>query len=229
MGAPRSFTLLLVVVTGILQMQVFGLLSKATNGRNFLHALGRDSRLESVGRGLARHDFSDMKEHDVILSKPLGIVLEESDEDEKGVIIAKIDPNGKAATTCKLERIDICKGDKILAVNGEDCTDFEFEDVMDRIVESPNEVTLSLGRPIGNVAVCWQNGVCVSCKPGEYYGNVAAEAMFQIEYSCRSGSCGTCEQAVSVDGGGVRYVRPCSTKVPKGPSLIVVLPTDRYG
>jgi len=211
-------------------IEINGLISmKPTNRWNML-PISFVSSLQLTKEVSDEYDFAEVTEHTATLAKPMGIVLEEIDEDDpsRGIVIAKIDPNGNTAAACKVTPLDICKGDKILEVNGEACSDLSFEDVMDKIITAPNnQVTFTLGRPVGNIAVYWQNGVGVSCKPGEYFGNVASEALFHIEYSCRSGSCGTCEQVISIDGGKPRYIRPCSAKVPKGPSMITVIPTDR--
>ena len=155
----------------------------------------------------------------VKISKPLGIIVEEADANDpsQGVCIGSIDEGGNAASS----GTDICIHDAIVSVNGVDCVAKSFEEVMDLIVscETP-EVELSLARLEGRVAVRWPNGVCVAAPVGEYLGNVASEARFRAPYSCRSGSCGSCEQNAVIDNKTEKKLRPCSAKVPKGVEII---------
>ena len=158
----------------------------------------------------------------VKISKPLGIIVEEADANDpsQGVCIGSIDEGGNAASS----GTDICIHDAIVSVNGVDCVAKSFEEVMDLIVscETP-EVELSLARLEGRVAVRWPNGVCVAAPVGEYLGNVASEARFRAPYSCRSGSCGSCEQNAVIDNKTEKKLRPCSAKVPKGVEIIEFL------
>ena len=169
-------------------------------------------------------DHSSLTEHKVTIPKPMGLILEEIDEQDpyKGVVIAKVNPEGNAAAACK-SGLDLCIRDKILAVNDEPCADSTFEVVMERIASSPGDiVSLKLGRILGSVAVRWPNGVCVAATPGEYLGNIADDALFRIQYSCTSGSCGTCEHRIRNENGDARFVRPCVARVPKGSASIEV-------
>lgn len=38
----------------------------------------------------------------------------------------------------------------------------------------------------------YDNGVCISAKPGENYGFLGRKCNVDIDYECRSGSCQTC-------------------------------------
>lgn len=167
-------------------------------------------------------------EHIVTLSKPMGLVIEEFDQNNvrSGVQISSINPDG--AATWK----NVCIGDKILDIDGNNCSEKTFDEVMEIITSSPsNFIRLTLGRPSKAVSVRWPNGVGVASLPGSIFGNVAVDASYyEIEYSCQSGSCGTCEQRMIRDGSedGARYVRPCVARVPSGVSSVVIEPTDRY-
>jgi ferredoxin len=158
----------------------------------------------------------------VKMRKPLGIILEEVDatDPSKGVCVGSIDGKSNAASC----GTDVCIHDQIVAVNGADCLSRSFEEVMDLIVscEAP-EVEVTLARLEGRVSVRWPNGVCVAAPVGEYLGNVANEARFDLPYSCRSGSCGSCEQHAVLDNKREKKLRPCSTKVPKGVETIEFL------
>ena len=164
------------------------------------------------------------------INKPMGIVIEEIDETGLGLRIAQINPDGATAALCRSGSADVCLRDKILAVNGEPCGVLSFEQVMDVITSTPgDEVSLLLGRPKGTIPVKWPNGVSIAAWPGEYLGNLAGLAGFQISYSCRSGSCGSCEHSIETDDSGKkRYVRPCVARVSKDVAWAVMHPTDRF-
>ena len=176
--------------------------------------------------------YSSVTVTTVQIPTPMGIVIEEIDSSDthQGVRITRVEPDGNAAASCGATAADLlCVRDKILAVNGVACSEAPFEVVMDNIRSSTGgKVELTLGRPRGSVIVKWPNGVCVAAQPGEYLGNIGYEGMMQIPYSCRSGSCGTCEQVVSTDNGNARYLRPCFAKIPKGVKSMIVIPSDRY-
>jgi ferredoxin len=174
----------------------------------------------------------------VRIPKPLGIVLEElSVEDSKGGVgIVEVNPQGNAAKYGRSSSVTmddgplLCVRDKVLAVNGEDVSTAAFDTVMEKIIASDLPVVeLTLQRPQNSVVVAWDNGVSVAAQPGEYLGNVASEAGMKIHYSCRSGSCGTCEQSVDLNNGKEqRYCRPCSSRVPKGVQSMRATPSDRF-
>ena len=176
----------------------------------------------------AAYEF--VTEIEATINKPMGIVIEEIDQTGWGLRIAQINPDGATAALCRSGSADVCLRDKILAVNGEPCGVLSFEQVMDVIISTPgDEVSLLLGRPKGTIPVKWPNGVSVAAWPGEYLGNLADLAEFQISYSCRSGSCGTCEHSIETDDSGEkRYVRPCVARVSKNIAWAVMHPTHRF-
>ena len=161
----------------------------------------------------------------VKIRKPLGIIIEEVDaiDPSKGVCIGSIDGKGNAAS----HGTGVCIHDQIVAVNGANFSAKSFEEVMDLIVtcEAP-EIELMLARLEGRVAVRWPNGVCIAAPVGEYLGNVASEARYDVPYSCRSGTCGSCEHSAVLDKKREKRLRPCSAKVPKGVETIEFL--SRY-
>lgn len=165
-------------------------------------------------------------EHIATLTKPMGLVIEEVSVNS-GVQISSINPDG--SSTWK----NLCVGDKILEINGIDCAENSFDEVMELITSSPSEeyIQLTLGRPSKAVCVRFPNGIGVASLPGRILGNVAVDASYDgIEYSCQSGACATCEQRMIPDGSedAARYVRPCVGRVPSGVSSIVIEPSDRY-
>jgi ferredoxin len=169
----------------------------------------------------------------VIIPKPLGIVLEEvsadDDLEEAGVQIVQVHSDGNAAKQPGSISGPLCVHDKVQAVNGDDVSTAAFDTVMEKIIASGTPVELTLRRPPGSVVVEWDNGICVAAQPGDYLGNAAIEAGMKIQYSCRSGSCGICEQSVSLDNGKEhRYCRPCSFRIPKGVHSMKATPSDRF-
>ena len=159
------------------------------------------------------------KENTILVAKPLGIVVEEIDaaDPSRGVCISQINADSNAASC----GTGLCIHDKIVAVNGASCSQESFEVVMNMITSSPgSNVELTLLRTQGRVAVRWPNGVCVAAPVGEYLGNTAIEARYPVPYSCRSGSCGSCEHIARVDGETERRYRPCSARVPEGVETI---------
>ena len=152
-----------------------------------------------------------------------------------------------------------------MAVNDQDVSESSLEHVMECIsaaVAASNdntEVRLTLRRPRGTVAVEFANGVVIAARPGTHICNLALDAHCcdSIEYSCRNGACGTCEQIMTVvktktvdsslsssDGvtgssdnteSSSRYVRPCVATVPNcnssnGEAIdrIRIVPSNRF-
>lgn len=158
---------------------------------------------------------------EVCIPKPLGMVLEEVDANDpsRGVCIRRIHENSNACHT------EACINDQIVAVNGQQSNNNDFDEIMKQIIEAPPEenVALTLHRPASAVVLDWPNGVKVAASVGEYLGNIAQDAgYFGIPYDCRSGSCGTCAQWAILDDQSPRLVRPCSFRVPKGVQRIQI-------
>ena len=178
-------------------------------------------------------DDSTMKEsykdHTVALTKPMGLILEEA-EDEMGVKIVSM--GGAAARASQRGDVDLCIGDTVVKVGTTPCEDWTFDDIMGAILEESDPVTLTLRRPDDVIPVKFlENGVCVAAKPGMSIGALGFMAKAKITYSCRNGGCGTCEHIMVTRADGKmteRYVRPCVGKVPKGPQSITIIPPDRY-
>jgi len=130
-------------------------------------------------------EVTRLKEHDVVISKPMGMILTEISEDDPtaGVCILSIDPNGSTAKyniACiakgEVQRV-ICLEDRILAVQGERCETETFEQVIHRISQmNPSyddkgiEVKLTLGRLEEGSVIQWPNGVCICCRSGDSLG-----------------------------------------------------------
>lgn len=75
------------------------------------------------------------------LEKPLGIILEEIEENAaKGVKVEELSDSGSAYAS---EYRDELVGAKVMSVNGKDVTTMIFDDVMDCIINAPSPVTVS--------------------------------------------------------------------------------------
>jgi ferredoxin len=159
--------------------------------------------------------------------------LAEVDENDPqaGVQVVKITSDGAAAKANQDGETDLCLGDLFISIDGQDCRYWTFEQIMETLANADSPVSLKFLRPKHLVAVCFaQNGVGVAAEPGTPLCNVAWEAGAKIPFKCRSGSCGTCEQAMSVDGNEdePKYVRPCVYRLPRGPERLTIGSSNRY-
>ena len=161
--------------------------------------------------------------HRVSIPKPLGIVLEQ-DGIDANVVVAKMEASGNAANTT------LCIRDTIVAVNSVSCLGKSLEQVMDLIIEAKDDnVELILEHPVDSAVVHFSNGVNIAAQPREYLGNLLGEANIPgIEYSCRSGSCGTCELKCRTDKSkSPKYVRPCVYLIPANIPELFISRSDR--
>lgn len=213
-----------------------------------LHAAARTTT--SHDSSVSSATASCCSRHSVSIRKPMGLVLEEMDANDPtgGVHVIEILSPGHAveASTSRCGSEDfLAIGDRIVAVEGVDCRSWTFDRIMERLREAPNPVPMEFERQAGTVTLGFDNGVVVAAKSGEILGNVANQAnVASIQYDCRSGSCGVCEQKLVLlpqplsEGGGddkkinerqqQQYVRPCIACVPNKPGRrFRVLPSDR--
>lgn len=85
-----------------------------------------------------KYDPSDIIS--VSLSKPLGLVLEEVEPNEKrGVFVGECSPDGRAKASGKITR-----GQLLLEVNGIDVRNYDFDSVMDILIDAPVDKTIEL-------------------------------------------------------------------------------------
>lgn len=185
------------------------------------------NRLEAA----AASSSTDSPHHQVVLDKPMGLILEEIDANnpEAGVQVKEIVDGAAAAEASRRNEADIAIGDKIISILGDDCRTWNFDQVMDALISASSPVRLEFERPAGTVSVKFENGVAVAVTPGEIFGNIAIKAnYFKIPYDCRSGACGTCEQKLISEDGKERYIRPCIGLVPGDSSHFLVVQSDRF-
>lgn len=187
----------------------------------------------------AAHDYTYRS---VTLYKPMGLILQEADEqnddDEPattsgGIKIAAM--SGASARASQGGVIDLCVGDTVVKVGTQDCTCWTFDQVMEAIANEPEPVELLLRRDADAIPVKFlETGVCIAAKPGMSIGALGFMAKTDIPYSCRNGGCGTCQQVMVThsrnSGRGIsnkeRVVRPCVAKVPEGVDLISIIPCN---
>ena len=85
--------------------------------------------------------FRLLRKVEVTLTKPLGAVLEETGQTAGTVKVDDLAEGGSALETGLLK-----KGDVLLTVMGEDVSAASFDDVMDLLINAPEEVELSVRR-----------------------------------------------------------------------------------
>ena len=166
----------------------------------------------------------DLPSFDLTLAKPLGIVFEESDGG--GLFVAELQPGGSAAESATVWPYDL-----LLAVDGRDCRDADFDSAMGLLIDAPPTLTLTIGRERGRAAALRLPGGLVFASPGDELSPILRRCKYEVEYDCLEGSCGICEvflQDEESDTG--RPVRACKKRLPTGKSAslmpLAVLPRD---
>ena len=105
----------------------------------FMHGVCAFSPL--VVRRTATRLYSSPTQGDILslsLVKPLGVILEENEENQAaGVFVKEVGDSGSAA-----EYAESIVGCKLLSVQGVDQTQASFDDVMEAIIAAPDTVTL---------------------------------------------------------------------------------------
>ena len=89
-------------------------------------------------------------DYQVCLDKPLGLILEERDNDAGGcggLYVKDVTPDGSAAAQGQQQQI--VPGDVLLQVNHADVSQGSFDQVMDTLIAAPSPVTLVLGDGLG--------------------------------------------------------------------------------
>ena len=149
---------------------------------------------------------------EVVLTKPLGIAIETCANGE-GVEVGQILEGGSAYTDGQL-----WKGDLVLAVNGVDVRDADFDAVMDLLTSSPDSCAMLVGRERGKVAALQlQDGRLVFATPGSAMSDAAKEHGIECQYTCMKGTCGTCSLFLKDnEDEAVRPVLMCKASFPVG-------------
>jgi len=89
-------------------------------------------------------------DYTIDLTKPLGIVLEERDEEGNGVVVKTLADGGAAADSGV-----IVPGDVLLKIGTKDVSTAGFDDVMDLLISAPSDapVSLTLGDGLGRMDI----------------------------------------------------------------------------
>ena len=130
-------------------------LSAALGNTVGVSAFCRSPRAERNTRnvGVVRHSSSLMAggglgEYTVSLTKPLGIILEERDAGKPGVQVVSLAEGGAADSSGA-----IVKGDALVAVDGRDLTQADFDSAMDALITAPGDRPLDI--VLSDVSVEW--------------------------------------------------------------------------
>jgi len=143
---------------------------------------------------------------DVTIPKPLGLKIENfTQKGKEGAAgISLIQPNGNADKVNRKVCVDdvpgsgmwVLEGDKIVAVNGVDCEDGNIDKIVELIVGSEDEVSLTLSRNtrLGPIKVVMlPEGFMTTVRRGARLSSAAeAAAGRELKYGCIDGWCVTC-------------------------------------
>lgn len=145
----------------------------------------------------------DQAVFDVTIPKPLGVKIEKFPQ-RKGIGISQVVEDGNADKINRRVCIDdepgsgmwVLEGDRVLAVNGNDCEDGTIEDISKFVQAAGDDVTLTLMRntrkgPIK--VVLMPEGFAMTVRRGSRLSAAAeAAAGRELKYGCIDGWCGTC-------------------------------------
>lgn len=187
--ASKTVIIWIHVVIWIIQISDFGFIRSfhfcpttciGSNRKRYPKSL-KVSSLSSLNL-LEENEF-DVYSYTIKLRKPMGMILTEvSSSCNTGICVSSMmtSPTPGNAVLYNLEQMKnnaknrqvLCLYDKILAVNGDACSNETFEQIMDRFagISDDTDTELTLGKRKGSVAVQWPNGVCVRCMPGDSIG-----------------------------------------------------------
>lgn len=83
------------------------------------------------------------------LTKPLGLILEESEDTPGGVIVTQVNEGGSAFASPSKESLI---SSKIASVNGKDVSALSFDDVMNVIIEADTTLEIDFSLPEGSAS-----------------------------------------------------------------------------
>ena len=142
----------------------------------------------------------------------MGIVFEEEDNG-----IKVVDLQGAALQQ------DLCIRDQLVAINNQSVREWPLERVLETIGSLATDPNLTFERDASAVVVQF-HGRRIAAQPGEHICDLAWETHSKVQYQCRNGVCGTCEQVVVGKG---QYLRPCVARVPRDCQEMALRPSDR--
>lgn len=152
----------------------------------------------------------------VTLSSPLGIVFEELNAGEPGLMVSELLESGSARQSGEVWRFD-----QLVSIDSRNVSAESFENVMGTL-RSVEQVTLSFARSARAGRVSFPNGRAAVGTAGEPLETLALECSQDVRYSCRSGTCGSCEMLLRDANGAVRPVRMCTAKLRRGESEVLM-------
>uniref|UniRef100_A0A7S2H820 PDZ domain-containing protein n=1 Tax=Helicotheca tamesis TaxID=374047 RepID=A0A7S2H820_9STRA len=150
----------------------------------------------------------------VELTKPLGIVLEECDEEGNGVLIKSLVDGGAAS-----ESGAIVPGEVLLKIGTKDVSTAGFDDVMDLLASAPSDkpLSLTLGDGLGRMDIAPNLAKQLSPDEAIFADAVVRAAVREIR---KNGSLGDLLKVEIVLGAGVRNDGRCLVR------FFAILSTD---
>ena len=140
-----------------------------------------------------RFAYGDLE---VQLEKPLGLILQErGDNDDTGVQVVSLVPDGNAAKTT------IAPGDVLVRVQDTNVSEFDFDSIMDLLGSAPSPVSLTLSDGLGTMDIAANLAKRLTPEEAVYADAVVRQAVREIR---RNGRLGDLLQVEIVIGAAVR-------------------------
>ena len=136
----------------------------------------------------------------VELEKPLGLILEEREAGEGGVVVKELVPDRSAALSKT-----IVPGDVLLEVNDDDVSNADFDHVMDLLINAPSSLRLTVGDGLGTMDM--PKNVQKQLQSTEELFFVDAVVREAVRAIRRDGSLGDLLQVEVIIGAGVQNDR----------------------
>ena len=152
----------------------------------------------------------------ITLGTPLGIVFEELDAGEPGLLVSELREGGSAERSGQ-----VWPRDQLLHIDGCEVRNESFDSIME-VLRSAEQVTLSFARSARSGRVSFPNGRTAVGIAGDPLEALALQCGQDVRYSCRGGTCGSCEMLLRDATGAVRPIRMCNAKLRTGESEVLM-------
>ncbi|KAL1522150.1 hypothetical protein AB1Y20_021795 [Prymnesium parvum] len=201
------------------------LFASASPATAFTSASPRLAARPSPPRAAPPLASAELHRYDLLLTKPLGLLLEQAEGE--GLLVAAVLPGGSACASAS-----VWPEDRLLEVEGRAVRADGLDAALAALRDAPVRCRLTLGRARGAMgALRLRDGTLAFASPRSELMPLAREHRLPCEFRCTQGTCGSCEMLLrDEESGQVRPVRMCVAKMPSGSSASLmpweVLTTD---